>query len=213
MGWARCWAAAFGLSAVSSACRSPKTYTTSTTSGAYMPSLTALPASSNIMSGSDVYVPSLTKKGPLYARDIEQARMPCYLGLDYPDDGTQQQQPRISPQPNSNSNLMKKKKKKKLDGHIPETCALCFDDLTPASIFRRLPCNHLLHKHCIDHWLCTKDASCPFCRQTFYHLRKPIVLRSSSLTMVGDDDGEDKDELEMGRAAFVLWLKGILGLA
>lgn len=148
-----------------------------------MPSLTAI-TSSDIMSGSDVYVPSLTKKGPLYARDIEQARMPCYLGLDYPDD----------------------------DGHIPETCALCFDDLTPASIFRRLPCNHLLHKHCIDHWLCTKDASCPFCRQTFYHLRKPIVLRSSSLTMVGEDDEEDKDELEMGRAAFVLWLKGILGL-
>lgn len=68
------------------------------------------------MSGSDVYVPSLTKKGPLYARDIEQARMPCYLGLDYPDDGTQQQQqPPISPQPNSNSNsnLMETKKKKK----------------------------------------------------------------------------------------------------
>lgn len=49
--------------------------------------LTPLPATT--MSGADVYVPSLTKKGPLHARDIEQARMPCYLGLDYPDDSTQ----------------------------------------------------------------------------------------------------------------------------
>jgi len=38
------------------------------------------------MSDPDIYVPSQTEKGPLHARDVEQARMPCFLGLDYPDD-------------------------------------------------------------------------------------------------------------------------------
>lgn len=39
------------------------------------------------MSDPDIYVPSQTERGPLHARDVEQARMPCFLGLDYPDDG------------------------------------------------------------------------------------------------------------------------------
>lgn len=86
--------------------------------------------------------------------------------------------------------------------------------MTPHSIFRRLPCNHLLHKHCIDHWLCSKDASCPFCRRTFYHLRKPIVVwkSTSSSSAAVPVHEEDKDELHMGRAALMLWLKGILCL-
>lgn len=39
------------------------------------------------MSNPNIYIPSHTKKGPLHAKDIEQARMPCFLGLDYPEDG------------------------------------------------------------------------------------------------------------------------------
>lgn len=35
-----------------------------------------------------VYMPSKPEKGPLQPRDVEQARMPCFLGMDYPDDGT-----------------------------------------------------------------------------------------------------------------------------
>lgn len=99
-----------------------------------------------------------------------------------------------------------------LDGQFPETCPLCFDDMTHDTIFRRLPCNHLMHKNCLDKWLCTKDGSCPFCRKTFYHLRMPIVVRKSGAgtteTMYVDGD-DDKDELEMGRAAFMLWFKGL----
>ena len=34
-----------------------------------------------------VYTPSKTEKGPLHPRDVEQARMPCFLGMDYPDEG------------------------------------------------------------------------------------------------------------------------------
>lgn len=32
-------------------------------------------------------MPSRTEKGPLHPRDVENARMPCFLGMDYPDDG------------------------------------------------------------------------------------------------------------------------------
>ena len=99
-----------------------------------------------------------------------------------------------------------------IDGHFPDTCPLCFDDMTRGSIFRRLPCNHLMHKECIDKWLCTQDGSCPFCRETFYHMRKPLVVRKSAVgatAMMYVDDEDDKDQLEMGRAAFMLWLKGL----
>lgn len=34
-----------------------------------------------------INVPSRTDKGPLRPRDVELARMPCYVGYDYPDDG------------------------------------------------------------------------------------------------------------------------------
>lgn len=100
----------------------------------------------------------------------------------------------------------------KIDGQFPETCPLCFDDMTCDSIFRRLPCKHLMHKNCIDKWLCTKDGSCPFCRQTFYHLRKPTLVQTSgtgTTATVYVDDEDDKDQLEMGRAAFMLWFKGL----
>lgn len=40
------------------------------------------------MSNPNIYIPSHTKKGPLHARDIEKARMPCFLDLDYPEGGT-----------------------------------------------------------------------------------------------------------------------------
>lgn len=38
-----------------------------------------------------------------------------------------------------------------------------------------------------------------------------VIIFGRDMVVVNDQD--DKDELEMGRAAFVLWVKGLFGLA
>lgn len=67
---------------------------------------------------------------------------------------------------------------------VPSICALCFEDMEPISMFRQLPCSHLLHKPCIDTWIASRDASCPICRETFYHLRG-ARLPSTTSTELG----------------------------
>ncbi|KAG5302282.1 RING finger protein, nitrosative stress-induced transcript [Histoplasma ohiense] len=52
-------------------------------------------------------------------------------------------------------------------------CILCFETLHRDMKFRELPCRHVFHQPCIDDWLSKRDASCPLCRRTFYHLRRP----------------------------------------
>lgn len=43
-------------------------------------------------------------------------------------------------------------------------CAVCLCHLAEGEEARRLPCNHLFHKQCIDSWL-SKSLQCPVCRQ------------------------------------------------
>lgn len=63
----------------------------------------------------------------------------------------------------------------------PDFCVICFETLDATASYRRLPCEHLLHQPCIDHWLCSRDTSCPLCRQGFYHLRQRRKQSSSSI--------------------------------
>ncbi|GAD98903.1 predicted protein [Paecilomyces variotii No. 5] len=126
-------------------------------------------------------VPSRTEKGPLRPRDVELAHMPCYEGYDYPDDA----------------------------GEFPDCCDLCYEDTDSTTIFRRLPCNHIFHRECIDRWLCTRDGSCPMCRRTFYDLRRAFLVEGS-VTMSLEAD--DKDQLQASRDAFILWWKKFLKL-
>ncbi|EPS25933.1 hypothetical protein POX_c04307 [Penicillium oxalicum] len=81
--------------------------------------------------------------GPLSAKDMKNLHMPCYLGCEYLN----------------------------IDVILPQTCDLCLEDMDAFSMFRRLPCSHIFHGPCVDLWLTTRDASCPLCRRTFYHLR------------------------------------------
>ncbi|RWQ94385.1 hypothetical protein C8Q69DRAFT_470036 [Paecilomyces variotii] len=126
-------------------------------------------------------VPSRTDKGPLRQRDIELARMPCYVGYDYPDDA----------------------------GEFPGCCQLCCEDTDSSTVFRRLPCNHIFHRPCIDRWLCTRDGSCPICRRKFYDLRRAYLVEETVPLPAG---AQEKDQLRASRDAVLLWMKKILNL-
>lgn len=146
-------------------------------------------------------VPSHTKKGPLRAKDVEHARMPCYIASDhhYFHNGTYHVPPTLL-----HDYRRKLTPMSCTVNPTTTTCTICSEDtLSPETIFRQLPCKHAFHKPCIDKWICTKDASCPLCRQTFYHLRKPFMVSGSGdvvedkMVEDGDGDGdEDKDEDE-----------------
>ena len=73
------------------------------------------------------------------------------------------------------------------------TCIFCFDDLDSSTVYRRLPCRHFFHKPCVDDWMSRHDASCPLCRETFYHLKKvqaePPVSGDVRVVVVGSQLG------------------------
>eukprot|EP01017_Pseudomicrothorax_dubius_P002860 TRINITY_DN10253_c0_g1_i2.p1 TRINITY_DN10253_c0_g1~~TRINITY_DN10253_c0_g1_i2.p1 ORF type:complete len:191 (-),score=28.39 TRINITY_DN10253_c0_g1_i2:36-608(-) len=46
------------------------------------------------------------------------------------------------------------------------TCSICLEDFTPISVCRKLFCEHIFHKLCIDTWLKAKET-CPNCNRPF----------------------------------------------
>lgn len=52
---------------------------------------------------------------------------------------------------------------KEISPHTGEpSCAVCISEFDTGDLVRRLPCRHLFHKECIDHWL-RKNKRCPLC--------------------------------------------------
>ncbi|KAL2000299.1 hypothetical protein VTN02DRAFT_3305 [Thermoascus thermophilus] len=94
-----------------------------------------------------LFVPSRTEPGAMSQYDIDLADMPCFSGCP----GWAR-------------------------GHIPESCVFCLESLDAKTAYRQLPCDHCFHQPCIDDWIRRHDASCPLCRQTFYHLRRPRLV-------------------------------------
>ena len=43
-------------------------------------------------------------------------------------------------------------------------CAICQDEHRDNDEVRCLPCNHVLHKDCVDQWLTNHSHKCPCCR-------------------------------------------------
>ncbi|KAE8353806.1 hypothetical protein BDV28DRAFT_99975 [Aspergillus coremiiformis] len=85
---------------------------------------------------------------------------------------------------------------------VGETCHLCYSTLRPDSRFRQLPCQHLFHQPCIDEWICTRDASCPLCRQTFYHLRTPYIMEHP---VPSTPEVDVETDLREARQCFIRW--------
>jgi len=44
-----------------------------------------------------------------------------------------------------------------------ETCSICLEPFACKECMRRLPCRHLFHTTCIDHWLTSCSNLCPEC--------------------------------------------------
>jgi len=77
-----------------------------------------------------------------------------------------------SPQPSPNTSIIDQSKK--LPGFsfkynvtcdfINDTaCCICFYDYHPEMIMQMLPCNHIIHKKCLQDWY-NKSQTCPICR-------------------------------------------------
>lgn len=43
----------------------------------------------------------------------------------------------------------------------PSICSICTEDFREGDKLRNLPCGHLFHPACIDHWLCDLSRTCP----------------------------------------------------
>lgn len=119
-----------------------------------------------------IHVLSPTERGGLTAQELLFAHMPCYFGLR---------------DCNTSSKFTWKILLHGLanidpflfivdPGFLPESCTLCWEVLSYEASYRQLPCGHIFHLPCIDHWLCNEDASCPLCRLNFYYLRRPRVI-------------------------------------
>eukprot|EP00708_Paratrimastix_pyriformis_P002828 GAFH01001586.1.p1 GENE.GAFH01001586.1~~GAFH01001586.1.p1 ORF type:complete len:368 (+),score=54.01 GAFH01001586.1:385-1488(+) len=51
-------------------------------------------------------------------------------------------------------------------GSLPKdkaTCAICLSDYEPGESLKILPCLHIFHQECIDHWLASNHV-CPICK-------------------------------------------------
>ncbi|PIA35195.1 hypothetical protein AQUCO_03600094v1 [Aquilegia coerulea] len=48
--------------------------------------------------------------------------------------------------------------------HEVESCSVCLSRLREGDEIRTLPCFHVFHRMCVDHWLNLFRKTCPLCR-------------------------------------------------
>ena len=52
-----------------------------------------------------------------------------------------------------------------LHNDLPEeTCSVCLEDFKDGDTIKKLNCNHIFHKDCLEPWL-NENNNCPLCRQ------------------------------------------------
>jgi len=47
---------------------------------------------------------------------------------------------------------------------LNENCPICLEKFNTGEYYRKLKCNHLFHKKCIDRWIKKDKNECPMCR-------------------------------------------------
>lgn len=80
-------------------------------------------------------------------------------------------------------NALPKKLLKEGDEEIvtEDICSICIESYKADDIIRKLPCEHVFHRKCVDSWLCNKET-CPLCK---YDIMKSVnALPSSHSTSV-----------------------------
>ena len=53
-----------------------------------------------------------------------------------------------------------------------DVCPICLDDLCAGPVLNKLPCGHVFHASCVQHWLRTRSPCCPMCK---YDVRDAFV--------------------------------------
>ena len=61
-------------------------------------------------------------------------------------------------------NTIKYKKIKESDPLIENVCSICLENFKKGECYKKLVCNHVFHKKCIDPWLKKDHSDCPYCR-------------------------------------------------
>ncbi|CAI9763912.1 unnamed protein product [Fraxinus pennsylvanica] len=55
--------------------------------------------------------------------------------------------------------------RKNPNSEIPE-CAICLSDFVESDKGRKLECEHMFHRHCVEKWLQEYKGTCPLCRSS-----------------------------------------------
>lgn len=53
-----------------------------------------------------------------------------------------------------------------------EMCVICLEEFDDKEKFRKLPCKHIFHKKCIDHWVMYSKTACPICNDEIFNSLK-----------------------------------------
>lgn len=143
----------------------------------------------DLESGLYLYVPFPEEKGGLTDREILLAQMPSYVGSP----GAGKRPPWPFPSHLTWNTV-----------GLADKCLLCWEQLGYGSLYRQLPCGHILHLPCLDRWL-RIDGCCPLCRHAFYYARLPRVMyvQESSSRAV---DGEGSYQGRMEPMTCIMWL-------
>jgi hypothetical protein len=127
------------------------------------------------MTGFYINMPSPMERGGLTAEELVYAHMPCYFGNQ--DCTTSKYSRIVLGIPLTPLVCLCEV----VPRFLPDSCTLCWNTLGIESSCRQLPCGHTFHLACIDHWIRSQDASCPYCHRTFYCFRRPLSETDKSL--------------------------------